>query len=307
MVRVRTFDLKLTELGEKGEPLIHIPTLGQEAPAVAACATLNSDDVIMPYHRGYAWAIGKGMEPGRVLAELLGRTTGYCKGQSGANLADWDLGVLGRSGIQGAHLQIAAGVGLALRTEGRGRVCLAFFGDGASNTGAFHEGLNLAALWNSAVVYICENNGHQGAVPWTEIMRVETTAERAPAYGIPGVTIDGNDVVKIFRTVSQAIERARGGAGPTIISCRTHLWAERHFQPDGAIGHAWPPEQLAEWKKDCPIARLSVRLLDAGLMTEAEAEAVQAEAEAEMDEAIRFAFASPHPTREQLVEDVYAP
>lgn len=306
MVRLRAFDEKLTGLGKKREPMIHHPTLGQEAPAVAACAVLNPNDVIMPYHRGWAWAIGKGMEPGRILAELLGRRAGYCRGKSGANLADWDLGVLGRSGIQGAHLQIAAGVGYALRLEGKGRVCLVFFGEGASNPGAFHEGLNLAAIWGSAVVYICESNGYQSRTPAREIMKVKSVAERAPGYGIPGTTIDGNDAIQIYQTISQAVKRAREGLGPSLIDCRTYRLGIVNYLPDGFDTDGRPAEEIAEWREKCPILRLKSYLINADLLTEADAGSIEKEAQGEVEAAVQFAYNSPYPTREELAEDIYA-
>jgi len=305
MVRLRAFDEKLIELGKRREPIIHHPTLGQEAPAVAACAALNRDDVIMPYHRGWAWAIGKGMEPGRVLAELLGKTTGYCRGQAGPHLADWELGVLGRSGIQGAHLQIAAGVGCALRLESKRRVCLAFFGEGPASTGAFHEGVSLAALWQVPVVYICESNSYQFAVPAREVMRVESVAELAQSYKIPGATIDGNDAVEIFTTVRQAVNRARGGFGPSIIDCRTYRWHDSYYQPENMATDRRPPEEVAEWRKKCPILRLKTYLMNADLVTEDDAERIETDAQAEIASAVQFAYDSPYPTREQLVKDIY--
>ncbi|MGH7846287.1 MAG: thiamine pyrophosphate-dependent dehydrogenase E1 component subunit alpha [Candidatus Binatia bacterium] len=306
MVRLRTFDERLIELGKRREPIIHHPTLGQEAPAVAACAALNPDDVIMPYHRGWAWAIGKGMEPGPMLAELLGKRTGYCKGQAGPHLADWKLGVLGRSGVQGAHLQIAAGVGCALRLEGKRRVCLAFFGEGPTSTGAFHEGVNLAALWQVPVVYICESNNYQFAVPAREVMRVESVAEMAQSYRIPGATIDGNDAIQIFTTVKHAIERARRGLGPSIIDCRTYRWHDSYYQPENMATDRRPPEEAAEWRKKCPILRLKTYLIQSDLLTEAEAQRIDGEAQAEIEIAVQFAYDSPYPTREELVEDIYA-
>ncbi len=307
MVRLRTFDEKLIELGKRREPIIHHPSLGQEAPAVAACAALNEDDVIMPYHRGWAWAVGKGMEPGRVLAELLGRRTGYCKGKAGPHLADWELGVLGRSGIQGAHLQIAAGVGCALRLEGKRRVCLAFFGEGASSTGAFHEGVNLAALWGVPVIYICESNGYQFAVPAREVMRVNSVAELAPSYGIPGVTIDGNDAIQIYESVSQAIERARQGLGPSIIDCRTYRWHDSYYLPENMATDHRPSEEIEGWRRKCPIERLKKHLIESRVLSEEDAQRVEIEAHAEVEEAVRFAYDSPYPTKEEVADDIYAP
>jgi pyruvate dehydrogenase E1 component alpha subunit len=305
MVRLRVFDERLIDLGKRREPIIHHPSLGQEAPAVAACAALNPDDVIMPYHRGWAWAIGKGMEPGRILAELLGKRTGYCRGQAGPHLADWDLGVLGRSGIQGAHLQIAAGVACALRLEGRKRVCLAFFGEGASSTGAFHEGVNLAALWQVPVIYICESNNYQFAVPAREVMRVQSVAEFAQSYKIPGATVDGNDAIQIYQAVQQAVERARAGQGPSIIDCRTYRWHDSYYQPENMATDRRPVEEIAEWKAKCPILRLGTYLINADLLSEASARRIEGEAQTEVETAVKFAYDSPYPSREELVESIY--
>jgi len=231
MVLTRTFDMKLNELAAAGEPLVHHSGLGQEATPVAACAVLRPDDYVMPYHRGWAWAIGKGMEPKFILSELMGKKTGYMGGRGGAQMADWNLRILGRSGIQGAHIPITAGVGLSIKMQKGDQVVLCFFGDGPPNIGEWHEGMNLSAIWRAPAVFICESNDYAEGTPRMQTMLNERIAERAAAYRMPGVTIDGNDIHAVYEAVGEAVDRARRGGGPTLIEAVTYRWLG-HFPRD---------------------------------------------------------------------------
>jgi acetoin:2,6-dichlorophenolindophenol oxidoreductase subunit alpha len=198
MVLTRTFDLKINDMIKRGIPISNNSGIGQEAPPVVACSVLRPDDYVMPYHRGWGWVIGKGMEPKYILAELIGKKTGYMGGRGGARLADWGLKVWGRVGLQAAHIPLASGVGLSIKMRKGDQVVLCPFGDGPPNNGVWHEGMNLSAIWQAPVVFVCENNGYAEGTLREETMLNEYVSERAAAYRMPGVTIDGNDIFAIY-------------------------------------------------------------------------------------------------------------
>lgn len=305
MVLTRAFDMRLNEWAAAGEPLVHHSGLGQEATPVAACALLRPDDYVMPYHRGWAWAIGKGMEPRFILAELIGKKTGYMGGRGGAQMADWDLRVLGRSGIQGAHIPITAGVGLSIKMRGGDQVVLCFFGDGPPNIGEWHEGMNLAAIWRAPAVFICESNEYAEGTPRMQTMLNERIAERAAAYRMPGVTIDGNDIQAVYEAVGTAVDRARRGEGPTLIEALTYRWLG-HFPRDVAhYGGYRPKAEVDGWKAKCPIQRAAQRLTAAGILTPTDLLDIERDAQAVVDAAVAFAKESPYPTREELLSGVF--
>ena len=301
MVLTRSFDQKINNMIKRGLPIVHHSGLGQEATPVTACAALRSDDYLMPYHRGWAWAIGKGMDPRLILAELMGKRTGYTKGQGGAHLADWDLRVLGRSGIQGAHIPIAAGIGLSIRMRKEDQVVLCLFGDGPPNIGEWHEGVNLAAIWRAPVLFVCESNGYAESTHREQTMLNERIAERATAYRIPGITIDGNDIISIYDAVQKAINRARQGEGPTLIEAITYRWLG-HFPSDNEYyGGYRSQEEVDGWKAKCPIKRAQAKLKEMGILTIDEIETIDQEVQIIVDEAERFAEDSPYPTREEFL------
>jgi TPP-dependent pyruvate/acetoin dehydrogenase alpha subunit len=302
MVRTRALDEKIEELLQQGVSMVQHATIGQEATPVTAIAACRDDDYVMPYHRGWAWAIGKGMSPSVLLAELMGKKTGCCKGKSGPHLADWNLRIMGRPGIQGAHLSIAAGVGLGLKMQGSANVVLTFFGNGASNTCNFHEGLNLAAVWKAPVVYICENNLYAIYTTIDEESSVQDIADRAVGYGIPGYIVDGNDVISIYTAVSEAAERARRGEGPSLIEAKTYRWLGHTSLDQMYYGGYRPKEEVDEWKNRCPVRRFHGELIEAGLMTEDDAREIVDAAKHEMDEAADFALESEYPTLEEYTD-----
>jgi TPP-dependent pyruvate/acetoin dehydrogenase alpha subunit len=306
MVLTRAFDMKLNDLAAAGEPLVHHSGLGQEATPVTACAVLRPDDYLMPYHRGWAWAIGKGMEPKRILAELSGKKTGYMGGRGAAQMADWDLRILGRSGMQAAHIPMTAGVGLSIKMRKGDQVVVALFGDGPPNIGEWHEGMNLAAIWHAPAVFICESNGYAEGTHRTETMLNESVAERAAAYRMPGVTIDGNDIFAVYGAVREAVDRARRGEGPTLIEAVTYRWLG-HFPRDlDHYGGYRPKEEVDAWKEKCPIKRATARLIAMGVLTQAEIGEVEREAQTTVEEAVAFAKESPYPSREELLAGVFA-
>ena len=277
--------------------------IGQEAVAVGVCANLNRDDPIVSTHRGHGHCIAKGADLKRMMAELYGKRTGYCKGKGGSmHIADFGIGMLGANGIVAGGISIATGAGLASQLDGRGQVAVSFFGDGATNAGPFHESMNMAALWKLPVVYVCENNLWGVNTPAAESVSVKDVAERAAAYGIPGVVVEGNDVHAVYEVAEAAAKRARAGEGPTLMECKTYRWrghTEMKQMPDRR-----PPEEVEEWKQQDPIARLVRGLTAQGLLTEEGWRRMDDEILQAIEQAATFAQESPVPDPESALEDV---
>lgn len=282
--------------------------IGEEAVAVGVCSALDDGDKIISTHRGHGHCIAKGADLDRMMAELYGREDGYCKGKGGSmHIADFDIGMLGANGIVAGGISIITGAGLAAQMDGENRVAVCFFGDGASNAGPFHESINIAASWKLPVVYVCENNQWAVNVPAARSVATPNVADRAAGYGIPGVIVDGNDVLAVHRAAQDAIARARAGEGPSLIECKTYRHrrhTERADQPDDR-----PPEEVAAWMaedKD-PITRL-VHYLKAhqGQFSEEEWQAMDREILARIDKAVAFAKASPFPKNEAALDDIFA-
>jgi len=305
MVRIRAFENKVGELFAQGKVpgFVHL-YIGEEATAVGVCANLRPTDYITSTHRGHGHCLAKGGDMKAMMAELFGRKTGYCKGKGGSmHIADVDMGILGANGIVGGGLTIAAGAGLSAKMRGTDQVTVCFFGDGASNQTTFHEGLNLSSIWRLPVVYVCENNLYGISMHQSRHQRVADVADRAAAYGIPGVAVDGNDVIAVYEAAKEAVARARAGEGPTLLECKTYRW-KGHFEGDPMVYR--PKEELEEWKKKCPILGFKARLLEMEVLTPEGAGSIQAEAEAEVEEAVRYAMESPFPSPEEALEDLYA-
>jgi TPP-dependent pyruvate/acetoin dehydrogenase alpha subunit len=278
--------------------------IGEEAVAVGVCSALDGGDQIISTHRGHGHCIAKGADLKRMMAELYGRQTGYCKGKGGSmHIADFGIGMLGANGV-GGGISIVTGAGLAAQMDGKGRVAVSFFGDGASNAGPFHECLNIAAAWKLPMLYICENNMYAAQTAAADTHAMPDVAGRAAGYGIPGIIVDGNDIFAVYQAAARGIARARAGEGPTLIECKTYRWrrhTERKEQPDFRTD-----EEIAAWKKKDPIARLLGQLKDQGAMTDADWQAMDREVLAEIEAAVAFAEASPFPAPEQALEDMYA-
>jgi acetoin:2,6-dichlorophenolindophenol oxidoreductase subunit alpha len=302
---IRYFDEKVDEFFAKG--MIHGTThlaVGQEASAVGVCALLDVKDKITSTHRGHGHCIAKGATADRMMAELFGRTTGYCKGKGGSmHIADVDMGNLGANGIVAGGIPLAVGSALTAKMKNRNYVTVCFFGDGASNEGSFHEAVNLASIWKLPVVFVCENNlyGMSGSVK--EMMNVEDIATRAQAYGIPGVVADGNDIVEMMNVSDEAINRARRGEGPTLIEAKTYRW-KGHSKSDAKKYRT--REEEKEWRQKDPIKRYKSVLVEAGILSEEQAEAIRLVTKREIEDAVKFAEESPMPTVEDLLTDVYA-
>jgi TPP-dependent pyruvate/acetoin dehydrogenase alpha subunit len=280
--------------------------IGEEAVAVGVCAALNRDDQIISTHRGHGHCIAKGADLNRMMAELYGRETGYCKGKGGSmHIADFGIGMLGANGIVAGGISIVTGAGLAAQLDGKGRVAVSFFGDGASNAGPFHESLNIAAAWKLPVIFVCENNLYAAQTSAAETHAHKDIAARAHGYGIPGVIVDGNDVLAVYGAATKAVARARAGEGPTLIECKTYRWrrhTERVNQPDFR-----PEHEIEVWLKKDPIARLVAHLKSQqGQLTDAEWQEMDRQVLRAIEGAVGFAKASPFPKPESALEDVFA-
>jgi len=306
MVLIREFEQKVEQLFMQGKihGTMHL-CVGQEATAVGACSVLRDEDKITTTHRGHGQCIAKGADINRMMAEILGKATGLCKGKGGSmHLADLDKGNLGANGIVAGGLPIATGAALTSKMKKLGYVVVSFFGDGATNQGSFHESLNLAAIWDLPVVFFCENNQYAMSAPVYEMIKVPDIAERASAYGIPGVVVDGSDLLEVMRVTSEAVERARRGEGPTLIEAKTYRF-KGHSRSDARKYRT--REEEREWmEKRDPIKKYRSWLAGEGLASEQELDQYDADARKDVEAAAEFAENSPEPSLDLLTEDVYA-
>lgn len=279
-------------------------SIGQEASAVGSVMALERGDFILSTHRGHGHCIAKGAEPKLMLAEFFGKETGYCKGRGGSmHIADIEGGNLGANGIVGGGLPIAVGVGMSIKARKSGQVCMVFFGDGASNEGAFHEALNMASIWTLPVIFVCENNKYGMSMDITKAMAVAHVADRASAYAIPGVTIDGNDLPLVAHHASLAVARAKAGMGPSLIECQTYR-IRGHSKSDRNLYRT--KEEIEDWRRRCPIRRLEAELLSLGRFSSDQLLRIEEDAQAEIDAGIEFARTCPDPDIHELTRDVYA-
>ncbi|HLE78049.1 MAG TPA: thiamine pyrophosphate-dependent dehydrogenase E1 component subunit alpha [bacterium] len=304
MLLIRAFEEKADELFALGRVhgTMHL-SLGQEAVATGVCAALRPDDYILSTHRGHGHCLAKGADAGLMMAEFLGKETGYCRGRGGSmHIADVSGGNLGANGIVAGGLPIATGVGLSIQVRETGQVCVAFFGDGAANEGAFHESVNLASIWRLPVVFVCENNQYAMSMPVRKSMRIERISERAAAYGIPGLTVDGTDVLAVYEATEAAVALARSGGGPTLLECATYRY-KGHSKSDRQRYRT--RDEVEAWRRRDPIAQLRARLIAGGVVTDGAA-AMEAETRSAIDDALRFAEESPEPDPASLLDGVYA-
>lgn len=304
MLKIRKFEEKALTLFESNllRGSVHL-YIGEEAIAATVCSLLRNEDYITSTHRGHGHCLAKGAEMGRAMAELMGKATGYSKGRGGSmHIADLTKGNLGANAIVGGGIPIATGGALAAQLRGSDQVTVCFFGDGANNQGTFHEGINLAAIWKLPIIFICENNRFGISMPVEESTAVEDIGVRAAAYGIPGISIDGNDVFTIDETVQQAIARAKAGEGPTLIECKTYRWSG-HWTGDPQIYRS--REEVDGWKKKCPIKRLRAHMLSQGIMTEDELTTTEQDIHNQVEAAAEFAINSPEPDPSTVMDDVF--
>ncbi len=305
MVRIRAFEERAIAEYRKGlcPGFIH-SSIGQEAIPAAVCAFLRKDDYILTTHRGHGDIIAKGARFDKMFAELFAKETGYCKGRGGSmHIVATDLNMLGATAIVGAGVPIASGVALGCKMQNLDRVTVCFLGDGATCTGAFHEGLGLATIFELPVVFVCENNQYAMSTPQKDYTKLKHLADRAKAYGVPGITVDGNDAVTVAKVANKAIEKARGGRGPTLIDAVTYRYYGHHMGDPGISYRT--KEEIEEWRKRDPIKRLQNHLLEAKLITESEINEIQSSVTKELDKAVKFATESPEPRTEDALNDIY--
>ena len=306
MVACREFENRLYNLflTETMPGTMHQYT-GQEAVAAGICAALRPDDYITSTHRGHGHAVAKGVSFSSLMAEMFAKDTGCCRGMGGSmHLGDPAVGMLGATGIVGGGIPIATGAALSAQMRHSDQVAVCFFGEGAANEGAFHESLNEAGVWNLPVIYVCENNLYSFSVPFSQASAVTDVAARAAPYGFPGVIVDGNDVLAVYAAAREAVARARRGAGPTLIECKTYRqrghsrFEKSNYRTD---------EEVAEWIKRDPIPRFFNELSEQNVLSAAEAEAIRQEILGELDEAVAFARKSPEPSPDAAMHYVFAP
>uniref|UniRef100_UPI00406CDF99 thiamine pyrophosphate-dependent dehydrogenase E1 component subunit alpha n=1 Tax=Sporosarcina sp. FSL K6-1522 TaxID=2921554 RepID=UPI00406CDF99 len=306
MMLIRSFEETVEKLFQQGKihGTMHL-CIGQEATAVGACVPLTKEDKITSTHRGHGHSIAKGTKVKGMMAELLGKETGYCKGKGGSmHIADLDVGNLGANGIVAAGLPLGTGAALTSKMKDLGYVVLCFFGDGSTNEGAFHESLNLASIWDLPIVFFCENNLYGMSASIKEMTNIQNIADRGIAYGIPSETIDGNDVLEVVKATEKAVERARNGEGPTLIEAHTYRW-RGHSRSDARKYRT--REEEKEWRKmRDPIALFKEQLIEESILTETEFMELENKVQVEMDEAVEFAENSKAPSLETLEADIYA-
>jgi len=304
MYKIRYFEQEAVKLYRNKElPGWLHSYIGEEAVAVGACASLNRDDYITSTHRGHGHCIAKGADLKRMMAELYGKETGYCKGKGGSmHIADFSIGILGANGIVGGGIPIATGTALASQYLEDGRVTVCFFGDGASNQGGFHESLNLASLWKLPVVYVCENNLYAETTPQADHQPIRDIADRAKSYNMPGVIVNGNDVLAVYEETNKAVERARAGRGPTLIECKTYRY-RGHWEGDPEVYRT--KEEVKEWKKRDPLKKFKKYLLENDITQSKEISFVEKKIEDEIKDAVKYAQTSPPPRPESALEDLY--
>ncbi|MEO5834672.1 MAG: thiamine pyrophosphate-dependent dehydrogenase E1 component subunit alpha [Nakamurella sp.] len=306
MWRIRLFEEAVDELFARGlmHGTMHL-SIGQEASATGVCLALQKGDHLTSTHRGHGHCIAAGADLDRMMAELLAKETGYCRGRGGSmHIADVSTGNLGANGIVGGGIPIAAGAALGLRMQGKDAVVVSFFGDGATNEGAFHEGVNLAAVWDLPVVFVCENNKYGMSMSTEFSTRLTSLADRAAGYGIPGVSVDGNDVQAVYDVATEAVARARSGGGPTLIEAVTYRW-KGHSKSDKNLYRT--REEIEEWREKDPIAAFLAKVTAAGTLDEARLAEIAQQARAAVRESVRSGNAAPPSRADELLSAVYAP
>jgi len=279
--------------------------IGQEAIAVGVCFSLRKDDCIVSNHRGHGHLISKGADIRRMMAEIFGKRTGYCKGKGGSmHIADFGIGILGANGIVAAGLPIATGAALAAHLEGKNRIAVVFFGDGACQEGEFQESLNLASIWKLPIIYACENNMYGVNTLATYAIAGGDIPRRAAAYDMPVRSVNGNDVVAVREATSEVVAQVRAGGGPSFVEYKTYRW-HPHFEDD-SIPDLRPKVEIEAWKEKCPIVFLERRLIEAGIVTEQELAEINNQVMEQIEDAVRYAAESPLPKPEDALEDIFS-
>jgi pyruvate dehydrogenase E1 component alpha subunit len=305
MIKIRDFENAITDVYSRGlmNGLAHL-YIGEEAIAIGVCSNLTSKDYAVSTHRGHGHLIAQGADLKKMMAEVLGRKTGYCKGKGGSmHIMDVDKGILGANGIVGAGIPIATGAAYSAKYRGTDQVVVSFFGDAASNQGTFHESINMAAAWKLPVVYVCENNLYGISVDIRKVTATKDIAIRAKAYDIPGILVDGNDVLEVYRVTKEAVERARKGEGPSLIECKTYRWKGHNVGDPGRVYRL--EKETKEWKERCPIKTFRERLIKDKISSEEELSLIEKNTKEIIKEAVDFAIQSPYPDEKEAYEDLF--
>lgn len=303
MLLIRDFEQRITkDAGKIKSPLVHT-YIGEEAIAVGACAAINEDDYITSTHRGHGHFIAKDGDVNSLMAEIYGKEDGICKGRGGSmHVADFSKNMLGANGIVGAGPPLALGVALASKMRNEGKVALTFFGDGAANQGMLHESMNLAAVWKLPVIFILENNLYGWSNPTANATAIKDFSLRAQGYGMKGISIDGNDVIEVYKTVKEAVELARKGGGPTLIECKTYRWAGQTTMDADKYRST---EEKEEWKLKCPIKAFKTRLIRGEIIDQVIIQEIEEKTLALIEESVKFTKKSPKPEPSTVLDDVY--
>jgi acetoin:2,6-dichlorophenolindophenol oxidoreductase subunit alpha len=306
MLTIRRFEERVVKEFRDGQIAGFVHSyIGEEAIATGVCAHLHKEDRIVSHHRGHGHCIAKGADIRRMMAEIYGKSTGYCKGKGGSmHIADFSIGMLGADGIVGAGLPIATGAAMAAQLEKKHDIAAVFFGDGACQEGEFHESLNMASIWKLPLLFVCENNLYGVNTPQEYALGAKEITRMPEAYHIPNRVVDGNDVIAMYRAAQEAVAEVRKGTGPFFLECKTYRW-HKHFLANYLLDLR-PPEEIEAWEKKCPILAFEARLLKNGLATQSELNAINDKVMSKVEEAVRYALESPYPRPEAALEDVYS-
>ena len=304
ILKIRRFEEKTIQMYQIAKIWGYLhPYVGEEAIAVGACAAISKSDYIISTHRGHGHSIAKGADLNRMMAELLGKATGYCKGRGGSmHIADTELGMLGANGIVGGGIPISVGAGFSCKMEAKGRVAVCFFSDGASNNGVFHEALNMAAIFNLPVIYVCENNMYAISMSSCDSIACKDIAKRAAAYDIPGVIVDGSDPEAVYRVVTEAVELARQGKGPSLIEAKTYRFGGHH--PNDPADYRDKQEAEFYKREKDPVINYKKRLLEEKVISQTEIDTMEKEIITAVEDSVKFAEESPEPSLEKFLEEV---
>lgn len=305
MVRIRKFEMAASDLFRRGavKGTVH-PYIGQEASGVGVCMALRQDDLIAGTHRSHGHNIAKGADTAKMMAEILGRETGYCKGRGGSmHIAAFETGSLGALAVVGSGIPLAVGAALAFKLRGEDRVAAPFTGEGGTNTGNWHEAMNMAAIWSLPVVFVLENNHYAVSTNVEDVIKVKDLSQRAAAYGIPGVRVDGFDVIAVYAAATEAVARARRGEGPTLLVTECYR-LEGHYAGEPEVYRS-RDEVKGYWQRE-PLGRFRREMVDAGAVTEGELDDIEAAVQREIDQAVEFAKNSPVPDPATAMDYIYA-
>jgi pyruvate dehydrogenase E1 component alpha subunit len=304
IIEIRRFEERTIQFYQRSKIWGYLhPYIGEEAVAVGACFAIDKKDYIVSTHRGHGHSIAKGADLSKMMAELFGKSTGYCKGRGGSmHIADTELGMLGANGIVGGGLTISAGAGFSCKMEKKGRVTLSFFGDGASNNGVFHESINMAAVFSLPVIFICEDNMYAISMCSKDSCAGGSVAQRAKGYGIPGYEIDGSDPIEVFETVQKAVKHAKAGNGPSLIEAKTYRFFGHH--PNDPAEYREKEEADYYKDKKDPVKNFKALLLKEKVLSQKDIDKIEKETEEKVDQAVAFAENSPEPELKKFLEEV---